>query len=161
MYDFVVKDITGRMIPMQNFKGKVLLISNVASLCGLTNCSYNLFKKLSQKYYDQGLRILLFPCDQFGNQEPGTDQEIESRIKMHEGRFELFSKIKVNFGDTAPLFSYLKQACPGTLVNTIKWNFTKFLVDRQGIPFGRYAPSKSEEAEDLERDIQMLLQKQA
>lgn len=78
---------------------------------------------------------------------------------MHEGKFDLFSKVNVNFGETAPLFSFLKETCPGTLINTIKWNFTKFLVNKEGVPFRRYAPSKAAEDEELEKDIQMLLQK--
>lgn len=127
VYEVAVNDIDGKAVDMSIYKGNVLLISNVASFCGLTKCSYVLFKELIDKYHDSGLRILLFPCNQFARQEPGSAEEIKQFVRHFSEKFDLFEKVKVNGDETHPLFQYLKKQCPGTLVNAIKWNFTKVI----------------------------------
>lgn len=156
VYDFSVKTIDGKMRSLADYKGKVLLIVNVASKCGFTP-QYAGLEKLHEKYYDKGLRILAFPCNQFGSQEPGSEAEIKQFCRSNFGvQFDLFSKIDVNGEHTHPLYRYLKKVQPGILgTEAIKWNFTKFLVDRQGRVVARYAPMTK--PEELEKDIEKLL----
>jgi glutathione peroxidase len=154
--DFHVVDIDGKEVPLSNYQGKALLIINVASQCGFTP-QYAGLEKLYEKYQDQGLVVLGFPCNQFGSQEPGGESEIKSFCETSFGvKFPLFAKVEVNGPQAHPLYQFLKKAQPGILgTGRIKWNFTKFLVDRQGNPVKRFAPT--DKPEDMEGDIQRVL----
>ena len=156
IYSFTAKSITGTPIKLESYIGHVLLIANVASYCGLTDCAYKTFTTLSNRYYDHGLRILLFPCNQFMRQEPGTNDEIAQFINAFGAKFDVFEPVNVNGSKTHPLFAYLKEACPGTLMNSVKWNFTKFLIDAQGHPIKRYSPWENDLGQ-LDKDIAKLL----
>lgn len=153
IYDFTAKSIDGKDISLSEYKGKVLLIVNVASKCGFTP-QYEGLEKLYRKYKDKGLVILGFPCNQFGKQEPGTEEEIAEFCKVNYGvTFPMFSKIDVNGENAHPLYKYLKQKAPGILsTQDIKWNFTKFLVDREGNVVTRYAPATTPDS--IEKEIQ-------
>ena len=139
VYEYTAKSITGEDIPLSNYKGKVLLIVNTASECGFTP-QYKGLQELYIKYKDRGLEILGFPCNQFGGQEPGSEQEIAAFCERNYGvTFPMFAKIDVNGDNAHPLFQYLKKEAPGILgTKSIKWNFTKFLVDKNGNVIGRY-----------------------
>ena len=156
VYDFSAKTIEGKDKPLSEYRGKVLLIVNVASRCGFTP-QYEGLQKLYAKYQPKGLEILGFPCNQFGAQEPGTESEIQSFCQLNFGvKFQLFSKIDVNGEKAHPLFKYLTKDLPGILgTEAIKWNFTKFLVDREGNPVKRYG--SADKPEGLEKDIEKLL----
>lgn len=156
IYDFEIKTISGEIITMNAFKNKVLLIVNVASKCGFTE-QYAGLENLYQKYKDKGLVILGFPCNQFMNQEPLNEEEIKSFCSLTYGvTFPMFSKIDVNGENTHPLYKYLKEAKKGLLGSeAIKWNFTKFLVDKNGTVINRYAPATKPES--LEVDILIYL----
>lgn len=154
VYDFEVKDIEGNTIKLDKYKGQVLIIVNVASYCGYTEGHYTGLNKLYEKYHDKGLDILAFPCNQFGYQEPGTDEEICTFAKSKEAKFDMFAKINVNGNDAHPLFNYLKQKQHGTLGDFIKWNFTKFIIDKHGQPVMRYGPNVDPlELEDILIDL--------
>jgi glutathione peroxidase len=142
IYDFVVKDIRGNSVKLDAYKGRALLIVNTASKCGFTP-QYKGLEGLYQKLHAKGLEILGFPCNQFGEQEPGSEQEIQSFCELNYGvTFPMFAKIDVNGGAAAPLYKFLKHEKPGLLGSeAIKWNFTKFLVDRNGRVVERYAPN--------------------
>ena len=145
VYDFVMKDAEGNDIPLADYKGKVLLIVNTATGCGFTP-QYNGLEELYEKYRDKGFEILDFPCNQFGEQAPGTDAEITEFCTINFGvSFKQFSKIDVNGENEAPLYTYLKGEKGGILGTKIKWNFTKFLVDREGNVVERYAPTVTPE----------------
>lgn len=138
------------------YKGKVLLVVNTASQCGFTP-QYRGLQELYTKYREKGFEVLGFPCDQFGNQEPGSDEEIRSFCERNFGvTFPLFKKIEVNGDNTHPVFEYLKKNAPGLLGERIQWNFTKFLVDGQGKVIKRYAPTTT--PEKIESDIKELLE---
>ncbi|MCS6984447.1 MAG: glutathione peroxidase [Leptospiraceae bacterium] len=156
VYDFSAKSITGEEISLERYRGKVLLIVNVASRCGFTP-QYKGLENIYEKYRDQGFEILGFPCNQFGNQEPGSEEEIKTFCETNYNvKFPLFAKIEVNGENAHPLYKFLTKAKPGILgTEAIKWNFTKFLIDRKGIPVKRYAPQ--ERPEDLTEDIEKLL----
>ena len=156
IYDFTVKDIHGKSVKLSKYKGKALLIVNTASKCGFTP-QYKGLEALYEKLHGQGLEILGFPCNQFGAQEPGSEQEIESFCEINYGvTFPLFAKIDVNGKNAAPLYQHLKEAKPGWVGSeAIKWNFTKFLVDRDGHVVQRYAPTA--EPEGIAGDIEKLL----
>ena len=156
IYNIEVKTIDGKSISLEKYKGHVMLIVNVASKCGFTP-QYKGLEDLYAKYHDKGLRVLGFPCNQFLSQEPGTNQEIASFCSLTYGvKFDMFAKINVNGDDAHPLYKYLKDKEPGFLgTEFIKWNFTKFLVDREGNVVKRYAPST--EPKELEKDIEKLL----
>lgn len=156
-YNFKANTLQGKEMSMEEFKGKTVLVVNTASQCGLTP-QYEGLEKLYEKYKDDGLVILGFPCNQFGNQEPGDEKSISEGCLVNYGvTFPMFSKVDVN-GDTAhPLFKYLKTKLGGLLGSKIKWNFTKFLIDAQGRPVKRFAPITKPEA--LEKDIVKLLRK--
>ncbi|MBP1682229.1 MAG: Glutathione peroxidase BsaA [Proteobacteria bacterium] len=156
IYDFEVKTISGEVISMDTFKNKVLLIVNVASKCGFTE-QYAGLESLYKKYKDKGLVILGFPCNQFMNQEPLNEDEIKSFCSLTYGvTFPMFAKIDVNGEHTHPLYQYLKESQKGLLGSeAIKWNFTKFLVDKNGNVINRYAPATKPEA--LEVDILVQL----
>ena len=136
---------------MEVYKGKTILIVNTASKCGFTP-QYAGLQKLYENYQEKGLVILGFPCNQFGNQEPGDENSIAENCLVNYGvTFPMFSKVKVNGQDTHPLFKYLKEQLPGTLGKSIKWNFTKFLIDKKGNPVKRFAPTTK--PEDIEKNI--------
>ncbi|MBR6236229.1 MAG: glutathione peroxidase [Firmicutes bacterium] len=145
VYDFVMKDAEGNDVSLADYKGKVLLIVNTATGCGFTP-QYNGLEELYEKYRDKGFEILDFPCNQFGEQAPGTDAEITEFCTINFGvSFKQFSKIDVNGENEAPLYTYLKGEKGGILGTKIKWNFTKFLVDREGNVVERYAPTVTPE----------------
>lgn len=157
IYNYSVKNRDGKETSMSEFKGKVLLIVNTASKCGFTP-QYKGLQELYEKYGDDGLAIIGFPCDQFGHQEPGSDDEITSFCSLNYGvTFPMFSKIDVNGPATIPMYTYLKSQMPGILGNKIKWNFTKFLIDSEGQPIKRYASTTKPEA--LVSEIKKLLGK--
>jgi len=155
IYDYKAKDIYGNEVDLADYKGKVLLIVNTATGCGFTP-QYEGLQTLYNKYNEQGFEILDFPCNQFANQAPGTESEIQSFCQMRYGvTFKQFAKIKVNGAEAHPLYTYLKSQKKGALGSNIKWNFTKFLVDREGNVVERYAPTTKPEA--IEEKIKELL----
>ena len=148
IYDFTMKDAQGAMVSLGDYKGKVLLIVNTATGCGFTP-QYEGLEALYKKYKEQGFEILDFPCNQFGNQAPGTESEIVSFCTLNYGvSFKQFAKIEVNGENEAPLYTYLKKEQGGVLGSKIKWNFTKFLVDRDGNVVERFAPTVTPEKID-------------
>ena len=155
-YTTSVRTITGEDRDLTEYQGDVLLVVNTASKCGFTP-QYDGLEALHQKYRERGLRVLGFPCNQFLKQEPGTEEEIAEFCRLNYGvTFPLHAKIEVNGDGTHPLYQQLKKAAPGALGSqAIKWNFTKFLVDREGRILRRY--SSSTRPEDLEQDIEALL----
>ena len=155
IYDFKLRSAKGEEVSMADYKGKVLLIVNTATGCGFTP-QYEGLQKLYDKYKDKGLEILDFPCNQFGHQAPGTEEEIQEFCTLkYKTTFPLFAKVEVNGKNEEPLFRYLKSQEGGFLGDDIKWNFTKFLVSREGTVVGRYAPITKPES--IESDIQKLL----
>lgn len=156
LYDIEVKDIDGNVIQLEKYKNNVMLIVNVASKCGFTN-QYEGLEKLHETYSNEGLSILGFPCNQFLSQEPGTEAEIKEFCSLTYGvKFDLFSKIDVNGLNTHPLYKYLKDNSSGFMgTDIIKWNFTKFLIDKKGNVVKRYSPSTT--PEEIELDIKELL----
>lgn len=158
-YEFNAKTLQGKEMSMEEFKGKTVLVVNTASQCGLTP-QYEGLEKLYEKYKNDGLVILGFPCNQFGNQEPGDEKSISEGCLINYGvTFPMFSKVDVNGDSAHPIFKYLKSKLGGILGSRIKWNFTKFLIDAQGRPVKRFAPITKPEA--LEKDIVKLLGKKA
>jgi glutathione peroxidase len=156
VFDFSATSIDGKLVNLSAYKGKVLLIVNTASKCGFTP-QYKGLQKMFEQYAGRGLEVLGFPCDQFGHQEPGSEADINSFCEMNFGvSFPLFAKIDVNGKDAHPLFAHLKAEAPGLLGSEgIKWNFTKFLIDRNGKVVSRYAPATSPES--IAKDIEALL----
>lgn len=147
--------LQGKEIDMQQYEGKTIIVVNTASKCGFTP-QYEGLEKLYKKYKDRGLVILGFPCNQFGNQEPGTEKEISEGCLINYGvSFPMFAKIDVNGKNTHPIFTFLKNAIPNIWGKTIKWNFTKFVIDKTGKPVKRFAPITKPEA--MEKYIQSLL----
>ncbi len=151
LYDLSVKDIKMNTVDLSSFKGKTLLIVNVASKCGFTP-QYKDLQNLYDKYQDQGFEVLGFPCNQFGAQEPGTNEEVQSFCELtYNVSFKMFDKIDVNGSDASPLFKYLKHESPGILgTEAIKWNFTKFLVNKGGQVVMRFASKDGESAIESE-----------
>jgi len=155
VYDFSAKLNNGNEKSLGDYRGKVLLIVNTASRCGNTP-QYEELQKLYDKYSGQGLEILAFPCNQFGRQEPGTDEDIRSFCETnYHVSFPLFSKIEVNGGGTHPLYKYLKSEAGGLVTDAIKWNFTKFLVGRDGAVLERIAPFVK--PSEIEQEIASVL----
>ncbi len=155
-FDFSAEDAKGDNVALENFRGKVLLIVNTASKCGFTP-QYEGLEKLQADYHDQGFEVLAFPCNQFGKQEPGSNEEIvEFCTTRFSATFPIFSKIDVNGADTHPLYAWLKQQAKGIMgTERIKWNFTKFLINREGEVVKRYgSQAKPEQIAD---DIAALL----
>ena len=144
LYNLSVKDIQLNDVDLSAFQGKTLLIVNVASKCGFTP-QYKDLQNLSDKYKEQGLEVLGFPCNQFGGQEPGTNEEVQSFCDLtYNVSFKMFDKIEVNGENASPLFKHLKHESPGILgTESIKWNFTKFLVNKDGEVVKRFAPKDS------------------
>jgi glutathione peroxidase len=155
IYDFKAKSLAGEDIPLKRFEGQVLLIVNTASACGFTP-QYRGLEALYQALHPRGFSVLGFPCNQFGNQEPGDAKQIEQFCATNYAiSFPMFAKIDVNGSNAHPLFDYLKSEKAGLLGPSIKWNFTKFLVDRSGKVVARHAPTARPEA--LRKDIEALL----
>ncbi|KAK3034570.1 hypothetical protein RJ639_033816 [Escallonia herrerae] len=156
IHEFTVKDARGNDVELNKYKGKVLLIVNVASQCGLTNSNYTELATLYQKYKDQGLEILAFPCNQFGAQEPGSNEEIlEFACTRFKAEYPIFDKVDVNGSNAAPIYKFLKSSKGGLFGDNIKWNFSKFLVDKDGNVVDRYAPTTSPLS--IEKDVKKLL----
>lgn len=156
IYDFSVKSAIGETQSLSQYKGKVLLIVNVASKCGFTP-QYEGLEKLYTKYKDKGLMILGFPCNQFGAQEPGSNEEVQKFCKLTYGvTFPVMAKLDVNGDKADPLYVFLKSKAGGLLgTEAIKWNFTKFLISKDGNKIERFAPQT--EPKDLEKHIEKLL----
>ncbi|WP_431163149.1 glutathione peroxidase [Flagellimonas beolgyonensis] len=145
-YDFEAERLDGTVESMSTYKGKTVIVVNTASKCGLTP-QYEGLEKLYDTYKNQGLVILGFPCNQFGNQEPGNAEEIEEFCQLNYGvSFPMFAKIEVNGKNTHPIFKYLKSELGGFLGSDIKWNFTKFVIDKTGKPVKRFAPITTPES---------------
>ncbi|KAG8656798.1 phospholipid hydroperoxide glutathione peroxidase 1, chloroplastic isoform X2 [Manihot esculenta] len=156
IHSYTVKDIDGKDVSLSKFKRKILLIVNVASKCGLTSSNYTELSHLYEKYKTQGFEILAFPCNQFGGQEPGSNPEIKQfACTRYKAEFPIFDKVDVNGPNTAPVYKFLKSSAGGFLGDVIKWNFEKFLVNKNGKVVERYPPTTS--PFQIERDIQKLL----
>ena len=155
VFDFTANSLAGDEVPLKRFEGKVLLIVNTASACGFTP-QYKGLEALHQALEPRGFSVLGFPCNQFGGQEPGDARQIEQFCSTNYAvTFPMFAKIDVNGGNAHPLYQYLKDAKSGLLGASIKWNFTKFLVDRAGQVVARYAPTAKPEG--LAKEIEALL----
>ena len=156
IYDFSVKDADLKETSLEVYKEKVLLIVNVASYCGLTY-QYEGIENLYKKYKDQGFEVLAFPCNQFAFQEPGTNEEIKKFCDIKYGvTFKIFNKIHVNGSKSDPIYQFLKEQSPGLAGTTqIKWNFTKFLINKNGEVIERFSPQA--EADEIEASIKKLL----
>ncbi len=156
VYDFTVRSISGQDVPLSDYRGKVLLIVNTASKCGFTP-QYEGLEALYREFKDRGLVVMGFPCNQFGAQEPGSEADIASFCKLnYDVSFPMFAKVDVNGADASPLFTWLKESAPGVLGTTaIKWNFTKFLVNREGQVVDRFASAATPDA--IRQDIEELL----
>jgi len=155
VYDFTAQSLAGDEVPLQRFEGQVLLIVNTASACGFTP-QYKGLQALHEALGPRGLSVLGFPCNQFGAQEPGDAKQIEQFCETkYAVTFPMFAKIDVNGPAAHPLYQYLRKEKSGLLGSSIKWNFTKFLVDRSGKVVGRYAPTATPEA--MRKDIENLL----
>ncbi|XP_052170409.1 protein HUA2-LIKE 2-like [Diospyros lotus] len=156
IHEFTVKDSRGTDVDLSIYKGKVLLVVNVASKCGFTDSNYKQLTELHNKYKDKGFEVLAFPCNQFLHQEPGTSLQAEEfACTRYKAEYPIFQKVRVNGPDTAPVYKFLKANKGGFLGSRIKWNFTKFLVEKEGHVIRRYAPTTSPLA--IEKDIQKAL----
>ncbi|MEW9031672.1 MAG: glutathione peroxidase [Planifilum fimeticola] len=156
VYAFSARTIAGEEKSLSDYEGRILLIVNTASRCGFTP-QYRELQQLYETYRNRGLEILAFPCNQFANQEPGSEEEIQKFCETNYNvTFPLFSKVKVKGPDAHPLFKYLTEKSPGVLGKEIKWNFTKFLVNRRGEVVKRYAPQTSPRR--IAKDIEELLE---
>ncbi len=156
IYGFSAQTLKGETVSLDAYRGQVVLIVNTASKCGFTP-QYAGLEDLYEKHKDEGFVVLGFPCDQFGGQEPGNDANIGEFCRANYGvTFPMFSKIEVNGDRAHPLFEYLIQCLPGTLGRAIKWNFTKFLVNAEGVPVTRYGSITS--PKQIEKDIVKLLE---
>jgi len=156
IYDFEVETIKGETKTLKEFAGNVIVIVNTASKCGFTP-QYKDLQSIYEEYKEEGVTVLGFPCNQFMGQEPGKEEEIQQFCEMNYGvTFPLFSKVDVNGKNASPLFQYLSEKAPGALgIKAIKWNFTKFLIDRSGNVVKRYAPNTS--PNEMKEDIRKLL----
>jgi glutathione peroxidase len=157
IYDFTLPSIDGQPTPLANFKGKVILLVNVASRCGFTP-QYAGLEALYEKYKDQGFVILGFPANNFGGQEPGTNQEIKTFCSTkYNVTFPIYAKVSVKGADQTPLYQYLTKEADPSHTGDIKWNFTKFLVDRNGNVVERFEPNVTPESENLVTSVEKLL----
>ena len=155
VYDFTATSLSGNEVPLKRFEGQVLLIVNTASKCGFTP-QYQGLEALQREFSPRGFAVLGFPCNQFGGQEPGDAKQIADFCESkYDVTFPMFSKIDVNGFDAHPLYDYLKKEKSGLLGPSIKWNFTKFLVDRAGRVVARHAPTTTPDA--LKKEIEALL----
>lgn len=160
IFDMKIKTINGEEQSMSTYKGKVLVIVNTASKCGFTP-QYKALQELYERYQSEGLEILGFPCNQFMSQEPGDEEEIKSFCQLNYGvTFPMFAKVDVNGSDAHPLFTHLTKEAPGLLGSkAVKWNFTKFLIDRHGKAVERFSPNT--DPKEMEEKIQQLLKEEA
>lgn len=155
-HEFTATDIDGNEVSLEKYKGHPTMIVNVATHCGLTKSNYKQLNELYDQYEKDGFRIAAFPCNQFGNQEPGCSVDIQEFMKKNNIRFDMYSKVNVNGDNAIPLYKWLKKQQGGWLgFDGIKWNFTKFLTDKDGKPIKRYAPTT--EPKSIEPDIKSLL----
>lgn len=155
IYDYKALTSKGQELDFKQFEGKVLLIVNTASKCGFTPQFAGL-EELNRKYKDRGLVVIGFPCNQFGNQDPGSDEEISGFCQLNYGvTFQIMKKVDVNGNNADPIFKYLKEQTGGLLGSAIKWNFTKFLISRNGDTIKRFAPATA--PKKLEKDIEEML----
>jgi len=156
IHNFELNALSGEPVNFSKYNGKILVIVNVASKCGFTP-QYKDLEELHKKYRDQGVEVLGFPCNQFGKQEPGSHQEIQEFCELNYGvSFQMFEKIDVNGANASPLYDYLKNSAPGLLGSkSIKWNFTKFLVDRSGAVIKRFGSNDS--VAKIEKEIKKIL----
>lgn len=155
VYEYKAKSNSGDEISLDKYKGKVLLIVNTASKCGFTK-QYEGLEKLYEKYNSRGFEILAFPCNQFGAQEPGSAEEIKQFCSLQYGvKFQIFDKIEVNGDNAHPLYKFLVKSVGGMVTDSIKWNFTKFLIDKEGKPVKRYAPQTT--PEKISDEIEKML----
>ena len=156
IYDFTALTITGEEVSLSDYKGQVVMIVNTASECGFTP-QFKGLQRLYEEFTSDGLVVLGFPCNQFGKQDPGSEEQISEFCELNYGvSFPMFSKIEVNGSNAHPLFKYLKDNARGVLgTKTIKWNFTKFLINREGVVVARYA--SNDKPESIKEDIQTLL----
>lgn len=155
IYDYQVKDAKGNLVSMNDYKDKVILVVNTATECGFTP-QYKGLQDLYKKYRMQGFEVLDFPCDQFGHQAPGSEDEIQAFCELkYKTTFRLFAKVNVNGKDEDPLFTYLKSQKGGWFGSRIKWNFTKFLIDRDGNVVKRFSPTTK--PEKIENSICTIL----
>lgn len=144
IYDFHARDIHGNDVSLDKYRGHVSIIVNVASNCGLTDVNYKELVQLYERYGEKnGLRILAFPSNQFGGQEPGSSDDILNFVKTYNVKFDVFEKVDVNGENAHPLWKWLKTQADGLLTNSIKWNFTKFIIDKQGKVVSRSSPTTS------------------
>ncbi|KAF3631838.1 putative phospholipid hydroperoxide glutathione peroxidase [Capsicum baccatum] len=156
IHEFTVKDSKAKEVDLSIYNGKVLLVVNVASKCSFTNSNYSQLTELYTKYKDKGFEVLAFPCNQFLNQEPGTSEEAQQfACTRFKAEYPIFQKVRVNGPDTAPVYQFLKSSKGGFLGSSIKWNFTKFLIDKEGKVIQRYGSTTSPLA--IEADIQKAL----
>lgn len=156
-YDFAAKEMDGKDIQMENYKGEVVLVVNTASKCGLTP-QFKGLEELYKEYNERGFEILGFPCNQFANQDSGSNEEIQQFCLLNYGvSFTMFEKIEVNGENAHPLYKFLKNEEKGFLGKEIKWNFTKFLIDKEGNVIKRYAPTVV--PSKIKTDIENLLKK--
>ena len=156
-YELEAKKMNGQMVKMEQYKGNVVLVVNTASKCGLTP-QFKELEELYQTYHSKGLEILGFPCNQFAKQDSGSNQEIQEFCQLNYGvTFNMFEKIEVNGAHAHPIYRYLKQEVKGLFGSEIKWNFTKFLIDRDGNVIKRYAPTVK--PSKIANDIEILLSK--
>lgn len=156
IYDFKANKLTGEEVGLDQYKGKTIVVVNTASKCGLTP-QYEGLEKMYKKYKDKGLVILGFPCNQFASQEKGSSEEIQEFCQVNYGvSFPMFEKVDVNGKNAHPVFKYLKSELKGGIFGSrVKWNFTKFVIDKDGKPFKRYAPTTT--PEKMEADIAKIL----
>ncbi|MEH6938576.1 glutathione peroxidase [Bacillus sp. JJ664] len=156
IYDFQVKDSKGQLIPLSNYKDQVVIVVNTASKCGYTP-QYKDLQALYEEYKNEGLVVIGFPCNQFMNQEPGSNEEIQSFCELNYGvTFPIFGKVDVNGENADPLFKYLSKNAPGIMgLKSIKWNFTKFIIDKNGEVVERVAPQTN--PQDMKVTVEKLL----
>ncbi len=158
-FDFRATTLQGKEVKMDVYRGSIVLVVNTASLCGLTPQMAGL-QKLHEKYSNKGLVILGFPCNQFGSQEPGDEKSIAEGCVLNYGvTFQMFSKVDVNGPDAHPIFAYLQKELKGILGNSIKWNFTKFLINREGMPIRRFSPMVT--PEEIDKYLQKYFRNEA
>lgn len=162
IYDFEVTDIDGEKVKLDKYKGDVLIVVNVASQCGLTDSNYKYLEPMYKKYKEKGLRVLAFPANNFGAQEPGSDTEIKKFCtdKYHV-TFDLFSKVSVMGDDQCELYNYLTEQTDETIRGPVKWNFQKYLVSRDGKVLHKFLPSRDSHEEQLDKAVQKALGQKA
>ncbi|KAM3722313.1 putative phospholipid hydroperoxide glutathione peroxidase [Dirofilaria immitis] len=156
IYDFTVKNVDGKEVKLDKYRGKPLIIVNVASQCDFADTNYRELKELQKLFKDKELAVAAFPCNQFGSQEPGCGVDVKEGVKeKYHYEPDIYDKIEVNGGNAHPLYNFLKEKQGGSFGNRIKWNFTKFLIDQNGHPVRRYAPTTSPMA--IKHDIESLI----